>query len=56
MDKEFVMNKSLKKETQVFIEDMTKLKDDPETADFTLKIVDKKFKVHKAVLGARSGT
>ena len=49
------MNKSLKKETQVFIEDMTKLKDDPETADFTLKVNDKSFKVHKAVLGARSG-
>ena len=55
VDKEFIMNKSLKKETQVFIEDMTKLKDDPETADFTLKVNDKSFKVHKAVLGARSG-
>ena len=57
VDKDFVMEKSLKKEagTKVFIEDMTKLMDDPETADFTLKIGNKSFQVHKAVLGARSG-
>ena len=57
VDKNFDMKESWKKEVgnKVFIEDMTKLMKDPETADFTLKIVDKKFKVHKAVLGARSG-
>ena len=57
VDKDFVMDKSLKKEagTKVFIEDMTKLMDDPETADFTLKVGMKSFKVHKAILGARSG-
>ena len=57
VDKDFIMEKSLKKEagTKGFIEDMTKLLDDPETADFTLKVGNKRFQVHKAVLGARSG-
>ena len=49
VDTGFVM-----KGTKVFIEDMTKLMSDPETADFTLKVGNKSFKVHKAVLGARS--
>ena len=40
--------------TNLFIEDMTKLLEDPETSDFTLKCGSKNFKVHKAILGARS--
>ena len=52
VDKDFVMKKEAG--TQVFIEDMSKLMDDPETADFTLKVGNTSFKVHKAVLGARS--
>ena len=52
VDKDFCTKKSLEKE--VFFGDMTKLMEDPETADFTLKTGDKSFKVHKAVLGARS--
>ena len=57
VDKDFNIEKPLQKEagTKVFIEDMTKLMEDPETADFTLKIGVKSFKVHKAILAARSG-
>ena len=40
--------------TNLFIEDMAKLLEDPETSDFTLKCGSKSFKVHKAILGARS--
>ena len=49
VDKDFVTKKEAV--TKVFIEDMTKLMNDPETADFT---GNKSFEVHKAVLGARS--
>ena len=52
VDQEFDEKKSLS--LQVFIEDMTKLLEDPETADFILKTGGKSFHVHKAVLGARS--
>ena len=52
VDKDFVTKKEAV--TKVFIEDMTKLMNDPETADFTLKVGNKSFEVHKAVLGARS--
>ena len=45
----------VKNATCVFIEDMTKLMEDSETSDFTLKVANKDFKVHKSVLGARSG-
>ena len=45
----------VKNATCVFIEDMTKLMEDSETSDFTLKVANKDFKVHKAVLAARSG-
>ena len=54
VDQDFVVKKSSEKETNVFIEDMTKLLEDPETADFILKTGGKSFHVHKAVLGARS--
>ena len=56
VDKNFVLEKSEKKEagTKIFIEDMTKLMGDAETADFILKVGNKSFQVHKAVLGARS--
>ena len=47
----------LKKETgtgiNLFMEDMTKLLDDPETSDCTLRCGSKSFKVHKTILGAR---
>ena len=55
VNKDFVTDKLLKAGTRVFIEDMTKLMEDPETSDFTLKVANKDFKVHKSVLGARSG-
>ena len=54
-EKNALMEKNLEASgTKLFIEDMTKLLDDPETADFTLKCGSKSFKVHKAILGARS--
>ena len=40
--------------TNLLIEDLTKLLEDPETSDFTLKCGSKTFKVHKNILGARS--
>ena len=54
VDQDFDVKKSSEKETKDFIEDMTKLMEDPETADFILKTGGKSFHVHKAVLGARS--
>ena len=54
VDQDFDVKKSSEKETKDFIEDMTKLLEDPETADFILKTGGKSFHVHKAVLGARS--
>ena len=52
VDKDFVTKKEAV--TKVFIEDMTKLMNDPDTADFTLKVGNTSFMVHKAILGARS--
>ena len=55
VDKDVFVKKSTKEaESNLFIEDMTKLMDDSETSDFTLKCGSKSFKVHKAILGARS--
>ena len=55
VDKDVLVKKNLKDfGTDLFIEDMTNLLEDPETADFTLKCGSKSFKVHKAILGARS--
>ena len=54
VDQHFDVKKSSEKKTKDFIEDMTKLLEDPETADFILKTGGKSFHVHKAVLGARS--
>ena len=54
VDQHFDVKKSSEKETKDFIEDMTKLMEDPDTADFILKTGGKSFHVHKAVLGARS--
>ena len=46
----------MKKEagTNILMEDLTKLLDDPETSDCTLKCGSKCFKVHKTILSARS--
>jgi len=55
VDKDSLMvKKESETATKVFIEDMTKLLDDPETSDYTLKCGSKIFKAHKAILGARS--
>ena len=56
VEKDVLMKKKKVAETwsNLFIEDMTKLLEDPETSDFTLKCGSKNFKVHKAILGARS--
>ena len=55
VDKDVLVKKNLKDfGTDLFIEDMTNLLEDPETADFTLKCGSKSFKVHKGILGARS--
>ena len=50
----FVKKKTKEADSNLFIDDMTKLMDDSETSDFTLKCGSKSFKVHKAILGARS--
>ena len=58
VDRDLIMKKMPKNETKTntnhLIEDMTKLLDDPETSDFTLKCGSKSFKVHKTILVARS--
>ena len=56
VDEDLLMKKIKKKEadTNIFMEDMTKLLDDPETSDIILKCGSKSFKVHKAILVARS--
>jgi len=48
------IDKDYQRNTSVFMDDMSKLLEDPETADFNLKSGSKSFKVHKAILGARS--
>ena len=45
----------MSQQEQICTVDMSQLMDVPETADFTLKVGHKSFKVHKAVLVAMSG-
>ena len=56
VEKDDILKKAMKREaeTNLFIEDMTKLMDDWEISDFRLKCGSKIFMVHKAILGARS--
>ena len=42
------------KPTKVLMEDFSKLMNDEETADFTLKTKTKNFRIHKLIFGARS--
>ena len=40
--------------TKVLVEDFSKLMNDEDTADFTLKTKTKNFRIHKLIFGARS--